>query len=232
MARPKPNPDARALEIVTAAAQVFAQKGYRTAQMVDIAANLNRSAGTLYNAVASKEVLFEAVLLHEFGLAEDLPKTLSEKPTTSLVERIRAAIDATELLPKIAAAVTLGPIPNNKADYEKELFEIVEEQLDFMMANGNGVQILEKSTIDYPELAEAYFGYLRALVIERWETYLATRQAAGYLAPEIETQIAARSAIEVIAWWTIRNPNDPGSDHYRKSRIRKEVIDFVCRALT
>lgn len=229
MARPAPDPEKRAIEIVDAATRVFAEKGYRRAQMTDIAKEMGASPGTLYNAVTSKEALFRATLLYNFGLLTNLTDALWSE-TVDVMETINDLSERVELFQVMASALT-RPIPDEAATFEAELREIVSEHFDFMARNGDGVRILEKSTIDFPELSKAYFGILRGVILDRWETYLARAKAAGYLGAVEDTSIAARSAIEVISWWTIRMPNDPGTEHYNETNIRSEVIAFALRGI-
>src|SRR5262245_41463065 len=65
MARTRP-PD-RLKQIAAAAAAVFADRGYRSAQMSDIAQVAGVSSGSLYNYVESKEALLHLALRHTFG---------------------------------------------------------------------------------------------------------------------------------------------------------------------
>lgn len=229
MARPAPNPEIRSLEIVNAAIGVFAAKGFRQAQMSDIAREMGASPGTLYNTVTSKDVLFEAALSHIFGLDDDLPALLA-KERVDIVENLRTAINRVELFPKIAAALE-ADVPRSAALFRQELEALVTEQFDFMVRNGDGVRILEKSADEFPELSRAYFGFLRALVIDRWEAYMARAKAAGHLADIKDTTIASRAVIEALSWWAIRMPNDPGTEHYSLQNVRGEVIAFAVRGI-
>ena len=229
MARPAPDPEKRALEIVNAAISVFAAKGFRQAQMSDIARQMGASPGTLYNMVSSKDVLFEAALSHIFGLEDDLPTLLAQQ-NVDVVQRLQSAISRVELYPKIAAALACDT-QLSAAEFHRELTGIVTEQYDFMVRNGNGVRILEKSTDDFPELSRAYFGFLRAQVIDRWDAYIARAKTWGLLADISDTTIAARTVIEALSWWAIRMPTDPGTEHYNLQNVRSEVIAFAVRGI-
>ncbi|MCD7060659.1 TetR/AcrR family transcriptional regulator [Pelagibacterium xiamenense] len=59
--------DARPDEIVEAALEVFARRGYAAARLDDIAARAGVSKGTLYLYFESKESLFEAVVSQSFA---------------------------------------------------------------------------------------------------------------------------------------------------------------------
>lgn len=224
MARPSPDPETRALAIVLAARSVFASKGYRRAQMSDIAAQMGLASGTLYNAVSSKETLFETVLLHSFGLVEDLAAHL-QRPPGNLIEAINTSIAEVELFPEMAAALA-RPLPADPTAFAALLFRLIEEHYDFMAAFGEGVSILERSALDLPDLASVYYGFLRARVISRWEDLLSQAGSLGHLPRPEEASIAARSMIELISWWTRHAPNDPAADYGPRQR-RREVVRFA-----
>src|SRR5947209_20039109 len=65
--------------IVSAANQVFTEKGYRQATMNDVAKKIGVSKGALYLYFASKEELFEAICRTEpLALRDILYSTFSE----------------------------------------------------------------------------------------------------------------------------------------------------------
>jgi len=68
--------------IVSAANQVFAEKGYRQATMDDVAKKIGVSKGTLYLYFASKEELFEEI-------CAEPSHWLSEKFSIRLLVRAR-----------------------------------------------------------------------------------------------------------------------------------------------
>lgn len=60
---PPPDDDARRRQVISAAESVFLNKGYYLARMDDIAAAATMSKRTIYQMFASKEALFEALLV-------------------------------------------------------------------------------------------------------------------------------------------------------------------------
>lgn len=84
--------EARPAEIVEAALEVFAEKGFSAARIDDVAARAGISKGTLYLYFASKEELFKAVVRQALlpGLAR-VEAMLAAHPGTAS-ERIRAVI--------------------------------------------------------------------------------------------------------------------------------------------
>src|SRR6478735_5344216 len=59
---PRRRKDTRPAELLDAALDVFAEKGFADARMEDIAARAGAAKGTLYLYFASKEAVFEALV--------------------------------------------------------------------------------------------------------------------------------------------------------------------------
>lgn len=62
VSRPRRRKDTRPAELLAAALDVFAEKGFAAARMEDIAARAGAAKGTLYLYFASKEAVFEALV--------------------------------------------------------------------------------------------------------------------------------------------------------------------------
>ncbi len=71
--------DARPAEIVAAALQVFAEKGYAAARLDDIAARAGVSKGALYLYFATKEALFRAVVDEALAPNLDVVRQAAER---------------------------------------------------------------------------------------------------------------------------------------------------------
>jgi AcrR family transcriptional regulator len=90
----KPRPDLRdkrEQEILEAAAAVFAERGFRTTRMADVAERAGIGKGTVYEYFRSKEDLF--LRLFDWYASEAFASTLGqlEGPTGSAVEALRRA---------------------------------------------------------------------------------------------------------------------------------------------
>ncbi|MCC7271613.1 MAG: TetR/AcrR family transcriptional regulator [Alphaproteobacteria bacterium] len=99
--------DARPAEIVAAALDAFAERGFAATRLEDVAARAGISKGTLYLYFPSKEELFKAVvrqtLLPNLAEAERRLAT-SDMPTPEMLSEIVGALVA-------AAAGRMGVIP-------------------------------------------------------------------------------------------------------------------------
>jgi AcrR family transcriptional regulator len=225
MARPKVNIVDRREKLIAAATLVFADKGFRQAQMSDIAEKMAVSSGSLYNYVDSKETLFCWVLAAAFEVTVDYGVPLEP---VAFVLATNADLATLSWTPRLDAALE----ENRPVDFEAEIEDVVGELYDFNRRFGIGIRIIETSAIDYPELKAVYFNHLRKNFIGKLETYISRRHGQGLIAPSNDLEITTRSLIEIIAWWGIRQPHDPTSTHYSTDRMREQVVRFAVRGLT
>lgn len=84
----------RRLEILMAAASVFAEKGFHGCRTQDIADRLELRQASLYYYFPTKEAALEAVCLHAIETAIARLAQITENPSASLADRIRGVIHA------------------------------------------------------------------------------------------------------------------------------------------
>ena len=121
--------DARPAEVITAALQVFTERGFAGARLDDIAARAGVSKGTLYLYYTSKEELFKAVvrdhILPSVAAAENLARTEGVS-ATQLIEWLlrgwfeRMGEDKISAIPKLIIAEA-GNFPELARFYETEV---------------------------------------------------------------------------------------------------------------
>lgn len=108
MQDPKPEPEkkrrrrkeARPAEIIAAAMQLWAERGFAASRLEDVAAGADIAKGTIYRYFPSKEALFEAALQARIVATMDRAKGMAqgfEGPTKILLARFFEAI-RTELV--------------------------------------------------------------------------------------------------------------------------------------
>jgi AcrR family transcriptional regulator len=132
---PKPEPrwqrrkDARPAEVLTAALQVFTERGFAGARLDDIAARAGVSKGTLYLYYANKEELFKAAVrehvLPSVAAAENLARTEGVS-AAKLIEWLlrgwfeRMGEDKISAIPKLIISEA-GNFPELARFYEAEV---------------------------------------------------------------------------------------------------------------
>ena len=216
--------------LIAAALRVFADKGYRRAQMSDVARELRVAPGTLYGYVAGKEALFHLVVDRAFTgdgwpAAPALP--IPTPPPGATLARLRERLTRDSALPALEIALRRG----RPADMRAELEAIVGALYDRIAGAWQGIVMLERSALDWPELAHVFYAEMRRNLLRRLERYLQTRAEAGLLARAPSGAGAARFVLETIAWFAMHRHRDPDAD-LDDVTARRTVITLVSNAFT
>lgn len=228
MARTRPAE--RLDHLVESAARIFTEKGYRRAQMADVARDMGVAPGTLYLYVESKEALFDLVVQRAFaGGPEPEPAALplpTPAPQATL-EHLRARARAEGALPRLDAALARTRV----ADVADELRDIVRELYDSLSRSRAAVRLMERSALDWPELAAVWFGEIRRELLRRLRLYLERRIAARKLRPVASIDATARLVLETVAWCALHRHGDPEPPPESEATMADATVDFVVAAL-
>ena len=207
---------------------MFARRGYRRTQMADVAREMGVSPGNLYNYVEGKDALFYLVLRRALGERPgdhplELPVTGASVPVTAewMAERLDFVSDFPELESAFAR--------QRPASQDAEVEAIVGELYDVVARMRLGVDMLERSVEDLPELA-LVFGAVRRELFTRYERYLRQRDKAGTIRVE-DPEAVAHLIVELCSWAARRRPNDPHAAGISDSAARRAVCRFVANAL-
>src|SRR4029453_12710858 len=92
-----------------------------------------------------------------------------------------------------------------------------------------GVDVLERSIEDVPELARIFAGVRREL-FARYERYLNQRAADGTIRVE-HPQAVAHLLVELCSWAARRRPHDPDATQISDAVARQAVCRFAANAL-
>lgn len=225
---PRARSEGRFDELTLAAASLFSRQGYRRTQMADVAGELGVSPGTLYNYVAGKEALFDLCVQRAFVDEDPGPPPSLPVPTPAradVVEHVRQRLARMRHYPAMDAALARS---DGFPDARSELRGVVREQYRFLRQNWRGLQLIERSAADRPELAELYFHKGRARLIERWAEFIQRRVDAGVFRPVPNAVVAARLVIETIAWSAWHRHGDPAPSEFDDD-VACETIALFCR---
>src|SRR6266542_5232635 len=224
----RPRPEDRLKDAVRAGASVFARRGYRRTQMADVAREMGVSPGNLYNYVDSKDALFYLVLRRVLGERPDdrpveLPVTGTSVAVTS--EWVAKRLDFVSDYPELERALA-RTWPSSQA---AELASVVGELHDVLARMRLGVDMLERSIEDVPELAQV-FGEVRRELFARYERYLRQRAKTGTIRAA-EPEAVAHLIVDLCWWAAGRRPNDPHAAAISDATARQAVCRFVADAL-
>ncbi len=223
-------PADRVASLIRSAIRVFCRKGFRRAQMADIAREMGVSPGLLYNYVESKEALFYLVVDQGFGQEPieeplELPiKTPAPGAITRLIaERFRTAT----AMPPLAAALRHPCADDPRAELEtvaRALYAIASR-------NAGATTMIERSALDLPDLAELYYRRMRASIVDRLARLIESRADAGQYRRVPHPAVAARLIIETITWFARNRLGDPASESITDRAAEETVTDFIVNSL-
>ncbi len=205
---PRPPAADRIPELLRTAGNVFLAKGYRRTQMADVSAAMGLSAGAVYRYVASKEALFDLVLRFEadrdgFRMPEELP--LPTPPEGATLAFLAEVLTRETSLPHLREALAT----EDPEDTATEVAGIARDLVRALARRHRGLKILERSALDWPELAEIWWGTTRDAVVTALAGYVERRMARGHFHPLPDTAAAARVFTEVSAYFGIHRHYDP-----------------------
>jgi len=220
-------PPQRLDEILEAARRVFAARGYRRTRMTDVAVAAEVSPGLLYTYAASKEALFHLVLRREIGIDLSTLALPAPDPGPEAVETvIRTALREVSRIPTLDAVDSVDDPPDARA----ELVAIIGEHYDNLYRYRRVIRIVERSALDWPELAARIYVKGRASFVQRLGAYIRRRVASGHFTTVPDADVAARYVIEVIAWFANHRHGDRDGALIDDELARTTVVELATRS--
>jgi len=221
------DPD-RLRQLVQAASQVFLAKGYRQAQVADVARAMGISPGTVYLYAESKEALFDLAIRSSMSPnlldgARDLP--VKTPPEGGTFEFIKASLQAEAKFPVLERALRSAA-----TDAGRELEDIVRELFRKASVRWLAVKLMERSASDWPALAGLWFGDHRLRLMSQLVRYLESRMSAERLRKAPDPAAAARLILEMVAAFAMHCRMDPYSPAMDQSVAEDVVVDAVVHA--
>jgi len=223
-------PSDRLSQLIAAAADVFIAQGYRRTQIEDVAQALGVAKGTIYGSVQSKEALFDAALRYADGLEplpdiSALPLPTPEAGSTLAWLRSRITREAHDL--ELTAALGRTRV----RDARQELTAVLGDLYERMERNRHGIKLVDRCSLDQPELAAVWFGEGRWAQHAALAQYLQRRIAKGHLRSVGDVAIAARLLLETVAFWAVHRHWDPSPQQVAESDVQTNVIELLIRSL-
>jgi AcrR family transcriptional regulator len=225
---PRTRAPGRLNDIVEAAAEVFATRGYRLTRMQDVAAAAGVSSGLLYTYAAGKEGLFTLVIQAAAGVDLDtLPLPVPDPDERELEAIVRKTLRELRA-PRLQAAQAATRRP---ADPRAELEGIVAEQYDGIHQMRRLLRVIERCALDWPELADLFFNRARKPHVRRLANYIERRAKWGCFRPVPDAEVAARVVIETVAWFANHRYGDYDGAKIPDDVARATVIEMLTNGL-
>ena len=225
---PRTRPADRLDRLVLAAAKVFTERGYRRTQMADVAREMGVAPGTLYLYVESKEALFDLVVQRAFVAGAGPPPALP-LPTPApgvMLEHVRQRARSQKRTRLDAALRNAHP-----ADVEAELRAIVGELYETLTNSRRAVKLMERSALDWPELAAVWVGEIRREMIDKLTRYIERRVRQKRLRAVANVEATARLVLEAVAWPALHRHGDATPPRVGEEQMQQSTVDFVVNAL-
>jgi len=220
---------AKVAKLVEIATRLFIDKGYRRTQMADVTEAMGLSPGAIYRYVESKEALFDlivragAVPEQSFGNLK-LP-VVTPKPGATL-RFLRETLHREGQIKSLESAVNRKSAGNPK----EELASIIRELYSRIARHHIGIKLLDRSALDWPQLAELWSGQLRGTLVEQLAKYLQQQIDDGLLRPLPSPRAAARLIIETVAFFAMHRHYDPSPTPMDDKTAEETVVDTLVHA--
>jgi AcrR family transcriptional regulator len=215
--------------LIETATQLFIEKGYRRTQMADVTQAIGLSPGAVYRYVESKEALFDLVVRAATppGVTPaDLPLPLPPPPPGATLAFLRQVLQHEGRLPALEAALTRTIIDDPRA----ELARIIRELYTRIARHHRGIKVVERSALDWPDLAALWFGGVRQRLIDQFTRYLTLRTHHRFLRPVPDVTAAARLIIETTAFFALHRHYDPYPIAIDDPIAEETVVDALIHA--
>jgi AcrR family transcriptional regulator len=195
-------------EVARAATEVFLRKGYKRAQMADVTEALGLSAGAVYRYVESKEALFDLVVRLGAGMnleTSNLTAPIATPKPGATLAFLRKTLKQQGRIARLEQALA-----DSKPDEAADEFEGIVRELYTKTAQFRvGIQLLDRSSLDWPELAALWAGRWRANLVDQLSRYLELRISQRRFPPVPGSKPWARHIVETVAFFALHRHYDP-----------------------
>ena len=217
------------MELVGAATGVFLNKGYKRTQMADVTEAMGLSAGAIYRYVESKEALFDLLVRAGAGMkleaAELVPPIATPRPGATLAF-LRKTLKREGRIASLHAALAQPKVEDVSGEFESIVRELYTKTAQFRV----GIKLLDRSALDWPELAALWSGHWRAGLVDQLARYLDLRISRHLLSPVPDTKAWSRFVIETVAFFALHRHYDPFPTAMSDLIAEETVVRALIRA--
>ena len=217
-------------DIAEAAVACFTDTGIRRTQMADVAKAAHVSAGTLYLYVSSKEALFHLAILKVCGHPlDELTLPLADPGIAETVKVYATRVAEVARWPALREALAPGssPGPDTLAAIGVELYDMLHEAR-------RAIWLLDHCAPEIPEFDALLSTGMRSHY--RDDIAAVALKAAGRTGtPGTALRLAARLAIEIIAWAAMHRTKESQANvipGLGEAEARKTAADSFAALLT
>jgi len=222
--------DQRLREYVDQATKIFMATGYRRTKMSDVTRAMGQSEGAIYRYFEGKEALFDLVVRQaaspdEAVAVEELP--VPNPDTSETLGFLRAAVRELATFESLERALA-GPA--RKARVRDELEAIVREIYQATFRFRVGLRLTERCALDWPEIAEIWFGGRRRELLEKLADYFRDRTRRGWLRPVPSPEGVAMLVFDQAAFFVMHRHADPWQFDLDDAVAEQTMVDNIVNA--
>jgi AcrR family transcriptional regulator len=195
-------------EVTRAATGVFLRKGYKRTQMADITEALGLSAGAIYRYVESKEALFDLAVRVGAGMNIETSNLIAPIATPrpgATMAFLRSTLKREGRIARLEEGLADSKPAEVAVEFEGIVRELYRKTAQFRV----GIQLLDRSALDWPELAALWSGRWRAKLVDQLARYLDLRISQRRVPPVPDSKPWARYIVETVAFFALHRHYDP-----------------------
>jgi AcrR family transcriptional regulator len=221
----------RLQEFVDQATKIFMASGYRRTKMADVTRAMGLSEGAVYRYFEGKEALFDLVM--RAASAPSQPLEVESLPVRNpasgaTLEYMRQCVRDRARFESLDAAAASPP--EDRAAARQELAAIAREIYQVTYRFRVGLRLMQRCAVDWPEVAELWFGTTRRGLLETLSGYFSRRIEAGLLRPLPSTQAAAMLLLEQAAFFVMHRHADPWQFDLDPATAEAAMVDNIVNA--
>lgn len=221
-------PAGRLHRIAEGAATILSQRGYRLAQMADVARECGLSAGALYSYVESKEALLHLALSYVFEIEPD---------ENDLPYRIGSPSETLDLLTHEIERDAIWPVLSERlrkpgtGAHTEDIAEVAAELFDMMHRRRRAIWLLDRCAQDIPEIAALYVKHVKVRYLQDFEALISRGQRGRRIYRDADAASAARGVLEMVAWFAMHRLRDAVPLPCSEEKARGAAISLAAHAL-
>lgn len=215
--------------LIETARTLFIQKGYRRTQMADVTRVMGLSPGAVYRYVESKEALFDLVVRASTppGITPaDLDLPIPTPPPGATLTFLSQVLQREGRFPTLETALACTIVDDPRVEFEG----VIREIYAITARHHQGIKLIERSALDWPELAALWFGGMRSGLIDLLTRYLTLRMSQHVLRPAPDVTAAARLILETMAFFALHRHYDPHPTALDDAIAEETVVDALVHA--
>jgi AcrR family transcriptional regulator len=197
--------------------------------MADVTQAMGLSPAAVYRYVESKEALFDLIIRAGAAPEQSFNEVKLPVPTPkpgATVRFLREALQREGRIQKLESALSRDSVDNPR----QELEGIIRELYSRIARYHSGIKLLDRSSLDWPQLAALWSGQLRSALVEQMANYLQQRMNRGLLRPIVSPGAAARLIIETVAFFAMHRHYDPFPTRMDDKTAEDTVVDTLVHA--